>query len=90
MATVAPPLKDFYVTYRNYGHWDIGTRDEGRMFRIRGGPGKYRVLDERAMPYPITEFKTVGACMAYICDTLMFELIVADGQTPTIIEAWNV
>jgi len=35
-------------------------------------------------------FSTIMMCMAYICDKLMFELIVADGQNPTIIEKWNV
>ncbi len=61
------------------------------MFRIRGGPGKYCVLDER-IPHTSTQtnFKTVGACMAFICDELMTELIVAEGQRPTVIESWNV
>jgi len=82
-------MHNFSVIYRNYGHWDI-VNNEGRVFRIRGGPGKYCVIDERSRPGFKTTFKTMGMCMAYICDDLMFELIVADGQNPTIIEAWNV
>jgi len=60
------------------------------MFRIRGGPGKYVIYDERNTAIKTMQFKTVSACMAYICDDLMFELIVAEGQNPTIIENWNV
>jgi hypothetical protein len=47
-------------------------------------------MDEREAPYPVTKFKTVGACMTFICDELMHELIVAEGQEATTIEAWNV
>ena len=83
-------LCGFSVVRRNYGHWDIVRSKEGSLFRIRGGPGSYSVMDERARPYPVTEFKTVGACMTFICDELMYELIVADGQTPQAIESWNV
>ncbi len=83
----------FSVNRRNWGghgHWDIYGKD-GRMFRIRGGPGKYSVYDERLeRPIGPKSFKTVIACMNYICDELMFELIVADGQTATIIESWNI
>ncbi|GAG89363.1 unnamed protein product, partial [marine sediment metagenome] len=68
----------------------IKTRE--RIFTIRGGPGKYRVFDERENHHGEApkEFKTVQACMNYICDNLMFELIIIDGQTPQIIESWNV
>ena len=86
-------MKGFSVVYRNYGHWDIYITDEGRGFCIRGGPGKYYVRDERptsAPDYPSKSFKTVQACMSYVCDELMFELIVADGQEPQVIESWNV
>jgi len=82
---------EFFVNQRNPGHWDIHS-DGARIFRIRGGPGKYWVGDER----PTGEdkggkhFNTVSACMAYICDELMFELIVVEGQKPIIIESWNV
>lgn len=84
------PCSAFSVHRRNPGHWDISD-DRRRIFRIRGGPGKYCVLDER-VPHqsPRTDFKTVGACIGYICDELMTELIVAEGQHPTVIESWNV
>ena len=82
-------MKGFSVIWRNYGHWDI-CDDRRRLFRIRGGPGKYFALDERERPYPSTEFRTLPACMAFIRDELMFELIVAEGQEPTQIESWNV
>ena len=82
-------MKSFGINYRNYGHWDI-ISDSARAFRIRGGPGAYVVMDERAKPFPVTPFKTVTACMSYICDELMFELILAEGQEPQIIESWNV
>ena len=83
-------MENFSVIYRNFGHWDIVSK-QGRLFRIRGGPGKYHVIDERGNhPAAATPFKTMGMCMAYICDDLMFELIVAEGQKPTIIESWNV
>lgn len=81
--------QSFKVHYRNPGHWDIYT-EEGRAFRIRGGPGRYLAMDERSRPCPTTEFKTIGTCMQYICDELMFEQIVAEGQKPTVIESWNV
>lgn len=82
----------FSVIKRNYGHWDIVIPNDGRIFRVRGGPGKYLVLDERPQHIrkQTQEFKTVSACMAYICDLLMFELIVAEGQEPINIESWNV
>ena len=83
-------MKGFQVVYRNYGHWDI-WQDQGRIYRIRGGPGKYEVLPERSKESePVVNFKTVQMCMSYICDNLMFELIVAEGQKPTIIESWNI
>lgn len=79
----------FTVVHRNVGHWDILVSG-GRWFRIRGGPGKYLAMDEREPPYSVLEFKTLTGCMSYICDLLMHELIVAEGQTPTMIESWNV
>lgn len=82
-------MEGFSVVYRNYGHWDI-CQSGGRIFRIRGGPGSYVVLDERDRNIPKKEFKTVQACMSYICDALMFELIIAEGQKPQMIESWNV
>lgn len=83
-------MQNFQVVYRNYGHWDIWN-EKGRIYRIRGGPGKYWVSGEHEMRHDQdNKFKTVQACMSYICDQLMFELIVADGQSPTAIESWNV
>ena len=82
-------MKNFTVVNRNYGHWDI-VDNERRLFRIRGGPGKYWVSDERDRSIPSKYFKTVSVCMSYICDELMFELIVAEGQEPQMIESWNV
>lgn len=91
--TITTSPKSFYVQYRNYGHWDI-VHDGGRIFCIRGGPGHYFVRDERpasrANQLPSHSYKTVGACMAFITDELMYELIVAEGQTPTKIESWNI
>ena len=81
---------EFIVRKRNTGHWDIGVPGKGRAFRIRGGPGKYIAMDERCRPGVNHEFKTLTTCMAYICEELMYELIVEEGQTPAIIESWNV
>ncbi len=36
------------------------------------------------------KLKTVTTCMALICEELMYEQIVAEGQNPTMIESWNV
>lgn len=82
----------FSVYKRNPGHWDV-CNQQGRLFRVRGVPGSYVVMDERVERRPnskILDFKTISSCMSYICDELMFELIVADGQEPTVIESWNV
>lgn len=82
----------FTIRRRNYGHWDIHDT-ECRIFRVRGGPGSYVVVDDRQNIVPSKQslnFKTVGACMTYICDELMYELIVAEGQEPAVIEAWNI
>lgn len=82
----------FSVSRRNYGHWDICTK-EGRAFAVRGGPGHYYLRDEREKCVRIDKiqpFKTLGACIAFVCDLLMYELIVAEGQSPHEIESWNV
>ena len=80
----------FSVIRRNYGHWDVTTR-HGRAFRIRGGPGSWSVFDERALPGPDPRhFKDQGAAMAFICSEMMHELIIAEGQQPTVVEGWNV
>lgn len=80
-------FQNFSVIRRNYGHWDIVV-DGGRIFRVRGGPGKYAVIDERKRieQKETPDFKTVSSCMSYICDELMYELIVAEGQSPSLIE----
>ena len=78
-------MQNFNVIYRNYGHWDI-CNDKGRIYRIRGGPGRYKLYKEGKCKL----FKTVNACMAYVCDQLMYELIIAEGQKPQMIESWNV
>jgi hypothetical protein len=84
-------IPSFSFGWRNYGHWDV-CNGKTRIFRIRGGPGEYRVIDERpeGVRKPMKDFKTLGAAVSYITDELMFELIVAEGQTPVIIESWNV
>ncbi len=83
-------MQDFKVVYRNYGHWDIWQNNE-RIYRIRGGPGKYWISGEHSrQDDQDKEFKTVQACMTYITDLLMYELIIAEGQKPIVIEKWNV
>jgi hypothetical protein len=83
-------MQDFRVVYRNYGHWDIWQNNE-RIYRIRGGPGKYWISGEHSRQYDQDkEFKTVQACMTYITDLLMYELIIAEGQKPIVIEKWHV
>jgi len=61
-------IEHFSVGRRNPGHWDIVTKD-GRLFRIRGGPGQYVICDERegkGANDTRREFKTVSGCMGYI------------------------
>lgn len=86
-------MKSFEVHYRDYGHWDINCWDKDgrkyRKFRIRGGPGKYWV-DHWGSQESLKYFKTVNAAMAYICDEMMFEQIVAKGQNPITIESFHV
>ena len=82
-------MQDFRVVYRNYGHWDIWQNNE-RIYRIRGGPGKYWISGEHSrQDDQDKEFKTVQACMTYITDLLMYELIIAEGQKPIVIEKYN-
>jgi len=82
-------MESFSVIYRNYGHWDICNKNE-RIFQIRGGPGNYKVINKCNRDIFDKDFKTVNACMGYICDKLMFELIIVEGQQPKIIESWNI
>lgn len=65
-------MKSFTVVYRNPGHWDI-CQNGGRIFKIRGCPGSYIVENRESVD--VYSSRTVGACMGYICDQLMFELI---------------
>lgn len=77
----------FSVVRRNHGHWDITTR-KGRLFRIRGEPGAYIAMDERAKPYPGSRgFRTLTSCMAFICDQLMHEDLQLIGSSPAIIDS---
>lgn len=84
--------KGFSVIRRNYGHWDIVRSNEGRLFRLRGGPGRWMVIDERqpASFRSVPEFKEQSAAMAFICAELMHELLTVEGQSPHVMEAWNV
>lgn len=70
-------MRDFSVYERNPGHWDIYINNVGRVFKIRGNHGIQIVIDTRnpkpSIPHKSIEFKTVQACMSYICDELMFE-----------------
>lgn len=83
-------VSGFGVVKRNFGHWDVIV-DKGRVFRVRGAPGKYVVIDERPIQHrkETMPFKTVSTCMTYICDELMFEQIRTESQEPTVIEDWN-
>ncbi len=71
-------MKGFSVIHRNFGHWDI-IQNNKRIYRIRGGPSNYLVLPEDIKSSEKQIFNTVPACMAYICDNLMYELIVVEG-----------
>lgn len=85
--------KSFAVVRRNFGHWDIVRHSEGRLFRLRGGPGRWWVSDERPESVrvkEITPFKEQSAAMAWICAELMHELLIAEGQDFEVIEKWNV
>ena len=83
-------MNNFSVIWRNPGHWDIYC-EQAKIYKIRGGPGRFFVL-----PVGIRdkeekkEFKTITASMAYICDNLMHELIIVDGQEPIVIESWHI
>ena len=82
----------FSVYRRNYGHWDIGSND-GRLFRLRGGPSQWDVIDERVgkgQNSTMLSFKDQSAAMAYICAELMHELLTVEGPKPHVMEAWNI
>ena len=83
----------FSVIWRNYGHWDILQKDVGHVFRLRGGPGRWIIFDERPLENRIADippFKEQSAAMSYICAELMHELLTVEGQTPHVMESWNV
>lgn len=40
-------IQGFSVYRRNFGHWDVSSREHGRLFRLRGGPGQWDVINER-------------------------------------------
>lgn len=85
----------FSVIRRNYGHWDFVRSSEGRLFRLRGGPGEWRVIDERPdyedkeRP-PVKKFKEQAAAVSYITSELMHELLTVEGQEPYVMEGWNI
>ncbi|QRM55116.1 hypothetical protein [Sinorhizobium sp. BG8] len=86
-------IDGFSVYRRNYGHWDISSRDHGRLFRLRGGPSQWDVIDERkgkGANSSMIAFKDQSAAMAYICAELMHELLTVEGQTPHVMESWNI
>lgn len=82
----------FSVIYRNYGHWDIVNSQHDGLFRLRGGPGEWRVFDERPeyMRGSTMTFKEQSAAMSYICAELMHQLLTVEGQKPYVMESWNV
>ena len=86
-------LEGFHVSRRNFGHWDIIARGYGRLFRLRGGPGQWDVINERegkGRNSTMLSFKDQSAAMAYICAELMHELLTVDGQEPHVMEKWNI
>lgn len=83
-------IQGFSVVRRNYGHWDVVSREHGRLFRLRGGPGEWKVFDERPSRIEIPRFKDQSAAMAFICSELMQELLTVEGQNPYVMESWNV
>lgn len=82
-------MKGFEFVHRNTGHWDV-VSNEGRLFRLRGGPSKFSVSDERVIGKGWVHFKTQTAAVSYICDELMFELIATESQEVKRIEDWNI
>jgi hypothetical protein len=61
----------FRVVHRNGDHWDIHD-DNKRLYCIRGEDGRFTVYNELSNTSDLKcVFRTVGACMAYICAELM-------------------
>ena len=86
-------IEGFGVHRRNYGHWDITCREHGRLFRLRGGPGQWDVIDERVgkgQNSTMHSFKEQSAAMSYICAELMHELLTVEGQEPHVMKGWNI
>lgn len=86
-------INGFSVYRRNFGHWDVSSREHGRLFRLRGGPGQWDVIDERSgkgQNSTTMPFKDQSAAMAYICAELMHELLTVEGQQPHVMESWNI
>ena len=82
----------FCISRRNFGHWDVVAK-EGRLFRLRGGPGQWDVIDERVGKGQNSHhqpFKEQSAAMAYICSELMHELLTVKGQDTHAMESWNI
>lgn len=86
-------IEGFSVYRRNYSHWDISSKEHGRLFRLRGGPGQWDVIDERVgkgQNSTMSTFKDQSAAMAYICAELMHELLMVEGQEPYVMKSWNI
>lgn len=86
-------IDGFSICRRNFGHWDVSCREHGRLFRLRGGPGQWDVIDERkgvGRQSGIIAFKDQSAAMAYICAELMHEHLIVEGQAPHVMESWNI
>lgn len=84
--------KSFSVIRRNSGHWDICSEGD-RLFRLRGGPSQWDVIDERVgkgQNSTLVPFKEQSAAMSYICAELMHELLTVEGQKPYVMESWNI
>lgn len=83
----------FSVFRRNPGHWDVTSKEHGRLFRLRGGPSQWDVIDERrgkGKNSTMLRFREQSAAMAYICAELMHELLTVEGQAPYVMESWNI
>jgi len=86
-------INGFSIYRRNFGHWDVSSKEGGRLFRLRGGPGQWDVIDERSgvgQKSGLATFKDQSAAMAYICAELMHEPLTVDGQQPHVMESWNI
>lgn len=65
-------IKVFRVVHQNPNHWDIYD-DDKRIYKIRGEKGKIGIYSVDGILLVLGGFKTVTACMAYLCDILMYE-----------------